>query len=89
MSKPPENLLGHIEDVMHHDMERGGALIPDIVQRVDVALIHVEEGIGGELHRLMGSTAPLIKRGIQLYGNYSAPLQRRLKYLPPLPPRLA
>jgi hypothetical protein len=76
---------------MHHDVERSCALILNIVQGVDVALIYVKEGICRELHRLMGPSAPLIKRSIQLCDNYSArfnaPLQKNLIYLLLLPPR--
>ena len=35
---------------MHHDVECSCALILDIVQGVDVALIYVKEGICRELH---------------------------------------
>ena len=57
---------------MHYDMERGCAPIPDMVQCIDVALIYIEKGICRKFHRLMGPTAPLVNRGIQLCDNYLA-----------------
>jgi len=35
---------------MHHDMERGHALVPDMIQSVDVALINIKECVRGKLH---------------------------------------
>jgi hypothetical protein len=58
---------------MHHDMEGGVALVPNMIQCVDVTLIHIEEDVCGKLHRLMEPSAPLVEGRIQLC-DLSAPL---------------
>jgi hypothetical protein len=67
MTTPAKNSLRLIENVMHHDMERRIPLVPDMVQRIDVALINIKESVRRKLHRLMEPSAPLINGSIQLY----------------------
>jgi len=59
---------------MHHDMECGRALVLDMVQSVNVALINIKKCIHGKLHQVGEPTVPLRKCGIELCDNYSVPL---------------
>jgi hypothetical protein len=52
--------------VVHHQMERTAVTLPDVVQHVDMALVHIHKCIGRKLLGLVLTGTPLIDRSIQL-----------------------
>ena len=46
--------------VSHHGMKLVDALVPNITQRVDIALVRIKERIRREAHGLVNTSAPLI-----------------------------
>ena len=53
-------------NVTHHRMECDRAPLQNITECVDVALVHVEEGVGGELCRPMRPSTPFIEGSVEL-----------------------
>src|SRR5260221_9182174 len=53
-------------DVSHHHMKRSIAVLPNVVEGVDVALVHIHKCIGGEFLGLTLPSTPLINCSIQL-----------------------
>jgi hypothetical protein len=54
------------EYITHHHMEGRGMLCLNVVERINMALIHVEEKVCRELYRLMHARMPLINGCIEL-----------------------
>jgi hypothetical protein len=60
------NSLCPIIDFTHHGVEYTTPSLLDLMECVDMAIIHIQVGIGRELANLLLSSTPLIKGGIEL-----------------------